>query len=224
VLRDSKSHTGLSIFVLGADGEHAGFLERGANDNYRFEGFGGLKKSRWFYVSSLTGEADNSLSKIFSYANKKKIKVAFNPGSKQLKQGLVYLRPFLAQTEVLLLNLDEAKELLKRTKTDLNKMEEILKALAECGPKIVVITAGKAGSWAYTEGKMHHQPAAPVKVVDTTGAGDSFGSTFLFGTIKGFATPYCLKIASVNAASVVSAMGAGSGLLTYNKVKSSKWL
>jgi sugar/nucleoside kinase (ribokinase family) len=224
ISRDEKNHTGMSFLVLGKDGEHTGFLERGANNNYKFKGFGTLKKARWFYLTSLTGEAANYLPKIFKYAKKKGIKVAFNPGSVQLEKGLSHLSPFLADTEVLFLNMDEARELLKRKKVNLSKVENILRALAECGPTMVVVTAGADGSWVIFEDNIYFEPALPQKVVDTTGAGDSFGSTFLFGVISGFALPHTLRVASINAASVIGQMGAGPGLLTYNKIKSSKWL
>lgn len=219
VLREIKSHTGLSVFVLGADSEHTGFLERGANNDYRFNIGKHLRPARWFYVSSLTGKAAHELPKIFRYAARKNIKIAFNPGSAQLALGLKGLKDYLAQTEILILNKQEAVSLLGK-----GEIENLLKKLAKQGPNLVVITESEKGCWALKDGQIMHQPSLRGKVVDTTGAGDAFGSTFVFGLIKGFAVEYSLKIASLNAASVISKMGAGDGLLTYRKIKESSWL
>lgn len=223
VTRDESSHTGLSVFVLGENSEHTGFLERGANSKYKFKHFGAIKPAKWFYVSSLTGKAADELPRIFEYAKRKKIKVAFNPGSSQLRMGLTALTPYFAQTEVLILNMQEAKELLAKSKVG-QSPEDYLKKLAKCGPTIVVITDSEKGSWAIFEENIYRQKSINDVVVDTTGAGDCFGGTFLFGIIKGFAIPYALKISAINAASVISKMGAGPGLLSYKKIKGSKWL
>lgn len=219
VTRDPESHTGLSMFLLGKDSDHVAFLERGANNNYEFKGFG-PGNPKWFFVSSLTGRAANSLDKIFTYAQKKKIKIAFNPGASQLELGLERLKKYFAQTELLCLNRDEAKQILKTGRT----VEEMLGALGKLGPRYVLITDGGNGASIIVEGKVYKVKACPSKVVDTTGAGDSFCATFLFGLVKGFALPYCLKIAAVNSASVVSKMGAQAGLLKYARIKESKCL
>lgn len=47
----------------------------------------------------------------------------------------------------------------------------------------LVITHGEHGSMLYTKGNVYHQPAIPVDVVDTLGAGDAFISALLKGEI-----------------------------------------
>ena len=47
-----------------------------------------------------------------------------------------------------------------------------------------VITNGEHGAMLYTKENVYHQPAIPVDVVDTLGAGDAFISALLEGEIR----------------------------------------
>lgn len=225
LMRDPKNHTGLSIFILGADNEHTGFLERGANSYLKIRRISNLAKARWLYVSSLTGDSAKLLPQIFEYAKKKKIRIAFNPGSRQLAGGYEKLEKYLDQAEILLLNLDEAEKLVKsKTKRKPKNKRALLKEVESLGATISVVTEGANGCHAAFAGNIYSQPAYSEKVIDTTGAGDAFGSTFAFGIAKGFDITYALKMAAINSASVVSAMGAQDGLLRYNEIRHSRWL
>lgn len=217
--RDVSLHTGLSVFILGKDSEHTGFLERGANNNLplilpKF-------KTRWLYVSSLTGRSAEILPKIFEYGKNEGIRVAFNPGKIQLEKGYKYLKPFIEQTEILILNLEEATELLDSKGIKRPTLKVLLKEVGKLGATIALLTDSENGSYAVFEDNVYFQKAIETEVVDTTGAGDCFGGTFLYGIIRGFDIRYALKIAAVNSGSVVSKMGAGDGLLNYNSIKSS---
>ena len=222
VSRDPKHHTGLSIFLVGKDNDHTGILERGANDFLSFKERN-LKRTRWIYLSSLTGDAVKMLPQLFDYAERNKIKIAFNPGSQQLKGDRKELNSYIARSEILILNIEEAVSLVIGKKKCKN-IRELLRYISGLGAKITVITDGGAGSHVFYEGKVYSQEAASVKVVDTTGAGDSFGATFAYSISKGHDVRYSQKIASINSASVVSFMGAQEGLLTHRKIKESSWL
>ncbi len=225
VQRDRDNHTGLSFFIIGKDNEHTAFLERGANDHLKINRIRLLKKSKWFYISSLTGESANVLPEIFNLAEKKGTRIAWNPGSQQLDDGYDKLKKYIERTEILILNLREAEALVK---SKINKIPKntrnIIKEIEKMGATISVVTEGKEGAHAAFEGNIYSQHAYSKKILDTTGAGDSFGSTFTFGIISGHDIRYALKIAAINSASVVAKMGATEGLLPYNKIRRSKWL
>lgn len=53
-------------------------------------------------------------------------------------------------------------------------LEELAHGLLRESTELVVVTRGAAGASAYTPGLAVHEPALPVDVVDTVGAGDSF--------------------------------------------------
>ncbi|MFC5502701.1 sugar kinase [Lysinimonas soli] len=58
-------------------------------------------------------------------------------------------------------------------------------ALAEAGHGHVVVTAGARGAAALRDGASYIQPAVPVRVVDTVGAGDAFVAGYLARLIAG---------------------------------------
>lgn len=225
VRRDRELHTGLSMMVVGKDGEHTSFLDRGANDNLMVERWRPLSRTKWFYISSLTGHSEALLPEIFAFAARHRIKIAFNPGSKQLAEGYHGLKEYIEKTDILLLNLEEAECLVySRIKRPPKSEKELLSEVGKMGSKISVVTEDGDGCHAVQGDKHYHQRAFSAKVVDTIGAGDSFGATFTFGIMNNYDLAYSLKIAAINAASVVSEMGATEGLLSYNRIRSSKWL
>ena len=54
------------------------------------------------------------------------------------------------------------------------------------GPRIVVQTEGKAGSYTVTRDERVPHPAFDVEVVDTTGAGDVFHGAYIVGLLHGW--------------------------------------
>jgi fructokinase len=58
---------------------------------------------------------------------------------------------------------------------------DVLERWGELGPAVVVVTAGADGAYASVAGQVLHAPAAPVRVVDTIGAGDTFSAGLLVG-------------------------------------------
>ena len=86
-------------------------------------------------------------------------------------------------------------------------------------PKIpvLVIKHGKKGAGMVVSGKKYQAKApAGVKVVETTGAGDSFDAGFVYGFLKGFAPDDLLKFAC--AAGTLSTRGYG-GTATQATIK-----
>ena len=59
-----------------------------------------------------------------------------------------------------------------------------------------------------SSGGLHHIPAFPCRVVDTTGAGDGFCGGFLAGLVAGRPIPECAAMGTVAASYVVEACGA----------------
>ena len=85
------------------------------------------------------------------------------------------LRKVLRKVDALLLNDSEARELTNRT-----NIVSAARAIAELGPRIVVIKRGEYGAMLFFEGEFFYAPAFPLEDVrDPTGAGDSFAGGFM---------------------------------------------
>lgn len=147
----------------------------------------------------------------------KNILLAWNPGGSQIDAGMRHhdAKKLLRMTGLLLLNKEEAL-----TFSTSKTTEEALKKLIDAGAKNVCITDGKNGTVA-TDGK--HVYRCPilqdVTVVDTTGAGDAFGTAALWSLLTEGSLQKALVSGTLNAASVVGAKGAQAGLLTENQIR-----
>jgi sugar/nucleoside kinase (ribokinase family) len=88
-------------------------------------------------------------------------------------------------------SLDDATRLFGRDRAP----EEYIERFHSMGPQIVVFTMGADGILLSEEGKLTSIPARPVRVVDATGAGDSFWAGFLVGLLDGNPLERCALFA-----------------------------
>lgn len=85
---------------------------------------------------------------------------------------------------------------------------ELATGAARRGPKVVVVTLGYDGSLAFSDGRVYFQPAIPVKVVDTLGAGDTYIAYFLVSRLMGKSVPAGMDLAAKAAAQTCKYFGA----------------
>ena len=73
---------------------------------------------------------------------------------------------------------------------------------------VVVCTRGAQGSWIADASAVHEVPVAPVeRVVDTTGAGDSYAAGVLYGITHGLDVEACGRLGALCASEVISHVG-----------------
>jgi len=220
VFIDKKHHTNYSIVLLTKD-ERTILVFKGASENLRVKNIPWKKlKTRWFYLAPLSGKLFNIFEPLLNFAKKKKIKIALNPGNTQLSLPKEKLKKILNFANVLILNQEEAS---LATGFLYHKEKEIFQTLDKWVEGIVVMTKGPFGAvvsdgkWLYRVGILKLK-----KIVDRTGAGDTFGSGFVAGLIRatGNKQPatsknieFAIQLASANATSCLQKMGAKNGLL-----------
>jgi len=226
---DRQAPTGYSFIVAldKKEREHVIFAERGAFNNFVFKpkDFAGLK-CPWLYLTSLSGKDwQKNLKAIFNFAKSRDIKIFWNPGAVQLASGKRVLANFLKQTQILMVNKDEAIELAlsgvklgRKNPNHLNRPIYLLNILQEWGPKLVIITDGKKGAWGYDGKKILRQKILRAKMINTTGVGDAFGSGFLAGLLAEKDVSRALKWGMANSAAVLTRVGAETGLLTRKEL------
>ncbi len=221
VMTDPENHTALSLLVMDKK-DHVAFLHRGSNNFLKFPPKDILKKTKWFLITSLTGESARILPELINFAYENNIKVALNPGGAQLRGDCEKLKELLGKVELILLNREEAETLAcSEENCDVISDNRILLGkIQKMGPKRVIITEGEKGSYYFDNNVINFEPVFKAdKVIDTTGAGDAFGSTFLAGIIKGMQIPKAQKMAAVNASNVAQFRGAQEGLLTEKEIE-----
>jgi ribokinase len=80
------------------------------------------------------------------------------------------------------------------------------------------VTDGSKGSYVFDHEKVYSHPSCAVDIVETTGAGDAYNSTFMAVRFLGYSIEYAMKAASYNAASVIEYVGAQRGLMNFEDI------
>jgi len=210
---DKKGKTGYSIILDSISHDRTILTYKGSNNDLKLSEINLKKlKTKWFYFSTMLNESYKTLEKLAAFAKKKNIKIAFNSSSYLAKKGIPFLKNILSKTDIFVLNKDEAQLLTKKT-----NIKDQLKTINKAGVKIVLITDGKDNFYAFDGEFMYSGKPTTIKVIETTGAGDAFASSFLAGMIKKNNIEFALKLGSTSAESVVTHHGAKNKLLTYNE-------
>jgi ribokinase len=170
-------------------------------------------KLPWMYLTSMGESYRPFYNHITEWLVKNpETKLAFNPGSWQLRGGIKEIGNVFKLSHVVFVNKQEAEKLTGyEAKSIVTK--ELLMALSGLGPKISVITDGGNGSYAFDGHRFLHCGVLPMDAYERTGAGDAFGSGFLGAVIKGKTIDEALIWGTVNSASVIGYIGAQKGLL-----------
>ncbi len=210
VSRDARVRTAYSVILLAPSGERVVLVYRGASAHLTDRHIPWERlQARWFYITSLAGNI-RVLRRLVEVGKKRGAKIAFNPGAAELAHGRKQLAPILQHVDVLLLNATEAMQL---AGLPASKSEAGFRDLCFSLPGIVVITNGPKGAIVCDNERRYRTVSRPVRVIDTTGAGDAFGSGFVAAYLRKPEMGYALKVATLNAESVIGSIGAKTGIL-----------
>ncbi len=149
---------------------------------------------------------------LVNFAFKNKIKVAVNPGLSQLLLSSVRLKEFLSKTDILILNQEEASQLVK---IPYQKETDIFKKIDKLCPGIAIMTKGGEGAVVSDGRYLYSAPSLKkdIKLIDATGAGDAFASGFVSGFIRSKDIKYAIQLGMANSAGCLLRWGAKEGLL-----------
>lgn len=220
-----EAKTDLSaIIVMTQNGERTIFHNRDANERLVVE-VAKLSATKWVFVSALNGAWKKNLATVLIAKKTYGTRLALNPGQHNIREAAGVVLEALPEVDVLLLNKDEAIELLLKsslqaTEEDLNDELFLLEKLASYGVKTIGMTDGKRGSWGYNGREYWFCPIhTRNSVVDSTGAGDAFGSGFMAAHLAGEPIEKALQYGIANSGSVVGFYGAIEGLLKNEEIQ-----
>jgi len=197
---ETGTATGQAIIQVVPEGENAILLNAGANHEISVEEqkaiFDKSVPGSWILVQNEI----SSLAEIINLAADKNLKVAFNP-SPFSERVLAFP---LDRIDLFIVNHLEGKNLMGESEP-----EKLIQAFKQKFPKAgLVLTMGSEGAWYADSEQNCFSSANPVKVVDTTAAGDTFLGYFLSGLITGQAPQNALALAGKAAAVCVTRPGA----------------
>ena len=189
--------TGCALIQVAKDGENAILVNGGANHAVTPElAERALARMDSGEILLLQNEI-TSLPEIFRSAAAKNLRIFFNPSP--LTPGIAELPLELADT--LLVNEEEAAAL----------RAAVPKKFAAC--KVVTTRGAKGAEFRSTDGEKVFVPAFPApKVVDTTGAGDTFTGFYVSAIARGADVRRALTEGAAAAAIAVSRPGAAAAI------------
>jgi sugar/nucleoside kinase (ribokinase family) len=171
------------------------------------------------YLSSLGDTTGKSHAELAAWLLKHpETKLAFQPGL-EIRMGRELLKAIYARSYICVCNKEEAEKILGYdTPRDI---PELLNAMHEMGPEIVLITDGPRGAYGLQDGKVLSVPMFPdpKPPLQRTGAGDAFASTTTAYLSMGFPLKDAMLRGTINSAYVVQQIGAQKGLLTKERIE-----
>ena len=210
VIKIDNITSGHAIIQVDSHGQNSFLLYPGANRRMTPELIDReLEKyscGDWLLIQNET----NCLEYIMRAANKKGMKIAFNPSP---MDGTVSTLP-LELVDLFLVNEIEGAAVTGKEIT-----EEITAEFKKLFPNAaVILTLGKKGSIFKSEKDMLFQPSYCGTVKDTTGAGDTYTGFFIANYIKGVSPQECMRIAAMASTVQISRDGAAIAIPTKQEV------
>lgn len=139
---------------------------------------------------------------------------SWDPGMRMIIKHKDEIWSLLGKTGKIFLNEREALALSGES----DPLASITK-IAGRGPNEVIIKMGAKGSLAWVEGEIYKAEAIPVKVVDTTGAGDIFAAVYLKARKRSHSIENCLKLANAASAIKVSRPSTVNAMPSWDEIQ-----
>ncbi len=210
IIQHDDDMTAYSVVLVVSKGERTILSYKGEGQHFAATQvpFDDLE-STWLYLDSLGGHVD-VLKAAVQWATAKGVKLAANPGGKDLALGLEALRPYLKNFSIFMVNQEEASRLTGISYDDEQKLFAFMDDLIG---GVFVMTKGTQGV-VVSDGQHIYRASVPDSpVVERTGAGDAFNSAFVAEYIRSGDIAKAIQLGTANASSVVAQYGPKAGIL-----------
>jgi sugar/nucleoside kinase (ribokinase family) len=166
-----------------------------------FQGYKHLHLTSYFLQSGLRPD----FARLAKDAKAAGLSISFDPNSDPNQAWDVSIWDVIGAVDILFLNEPEALALAAS-----GTVEEAISSLSARASTLVV-KLGPRGAVAIRGAEHVHCGAFPIKVVDTTGAGDSFAAGFVHGTLQHCDLKGCLQLANATGALSTTQLGGTAG-------------
>lgn len=204
VISELLEQTAVSTILISSQGGRSILTHRGASGmlEARDVPWDVVHESRWVHLSNVSANTE-LIFQLFDHVRSTMVGMSWNPGKKELNliaEGKIQAEHI--PCDILMMNKEEWKILEPVQSTLLETIEQI------------VVTDGKNGGNVY----MKHHYDFPYKADDTvaiqeTGAGDAFLVGYVSAHLFGKEIEECCRWGVKNSSSVITHMGAKTGLL-----------
>jgi ribokinase len=182
LMKTRELATGVGFIILDQNGRNGIILDMSANRlmNEEFVALSEEQIARSQVVMSVLEIPPAAAGEAMALGRKNGILTMLNPAPAiQLSDQIIQ------NVDVITPNETELRILLGLAPDDPTSTRELAHRLKNCGVKNVIVTMGEQGSLVLTQTAEVHVPSVPVKVVDTTGAGDSYNAGLAIALAEG---------------------------------------
>ena len=214
-LQMSKAQTGHAVIQLTPEGQNCIIISSGANDEIQEEYIDEVLKHFSPGDFLLLQNETSNVAYAMRRAKEKGMRIVFNasPVDERMKPYPLELVDYFLINEVEGCILADCEEISQSTYGEI--IETVfLKFPHAC----IVMTVGSDGVIYRDIDKKASHDGYPVKVEDTTAAGDTFCGFFLAGVIQGLSVEECLETATRASAIAVSRKGAAVSIPDWKEV------
>ena len=205
LIYSESGSTGKCIGFVDKNGERCLYISPGVNDDIRIGEINPLNimRCKIMHYTSFVGDSFNTQIELLEKLSKETL-LSFDPGMLYVEKGFDELKPILERTDILLINESELRLLCNN---DYDDLKELTLGLLDLGIDTVVVKQGSKGVFAINNSQECFVEAYQCEVVDTTGAGDSFNSGFLYSFLKGYDLEKSCQIGNWVASKAIQGFG-----------------
>lgn len=197
--------TGKCLGFVDSDGERCLYIDPGVNDEIKIGEINPLNimRCKIMHYTSFVGDSFKTQIELLEKLSRDTV-LSFDPGMLYVQKGFDELLPILERTNILLINESELRLLCNDSESPVN---ELVVSFLDLGIETIVVKQGSKGVYATNGSEECHVGTYECDVVDTTGAGDSFNSGFLYSYLKGYGLEKSCKIANWVASKAIEGFG-----------------
>ena len=184
LIYSESGSTGKCLGFVDSNGERCLYIDPGVNDEIKIGEINPLNimRCKIMHYTSFVGDSFNAQIELLEKLSKETL-LSFDPGMLYVQKGFDELKPILERCDILLINESELRLLCNNYESSL---KELVVGLLDFGIECVVVKQGSTGVFAMNNSEECFVEAYECDVVDTTAAGDSFNSGFLYSFLKGY--------------------------------------
>ena len=187
-----KGSTGKCLGFVDSKGERCLYVDPGVNDDIVIDEINPLNimKCKIMHYTSFVGDSFKTQIELLQKLNEDTI-LSFDPGMLYVQKGFDEIKPILDRCDILLINESELRLLFNDEESP---YQQLAKSLLDDGIGTVVVKRGSDGVYACNNDGECDVGVFECDVVDTTGAGDSFNSGFLYSYLKDYTLEKSVKL------------------------------
>ncbi len=216
VRRDESEATGVALITVDATGQNQIVLAPGANGTFtpeRFTPLGLAVSGAQVLLLQLEIPLDTVVAAARAARTRGTIVILDPAPAQSLPDALVQTVDYLTPNETELAALTDGGEV-----HDAADVRDRAAQLTGRGAARVLVKWGARGAVLFAGGEEHWWPAHPVRVLDTTAAGDAFNGAFAVALAEGASADEAGRYATAAAAIAVTRAGAQTGMPTRAEV------